>query len=82
LVGWGRVVSVCEASGTWTVHLAASRKRNWIADTRAVIDAAGRNRLETSNTDQRSAGSRMKATTKAATNVRNMDRLSGEQWHN
>ena len=52
-------------SGAWTVHLAASRKRNGIADTSAVIDAAGRDRLETSGPNQRSASSRLGLATKA-----------------
>jgi len=45
VVGRRRPVLVCQASGTRTIHLAASHRRNGLSDACAVIDAPRRHRL-------------------------------------
>src|SRR6266404_3731788 len=50
VVGWRRIMSVCKASGAWTLHLAEGGKWNRFAHPSPVIDAAGRHRLAPSNT--------------------------------
>jgi len=52
VVGWGRLVSVFEAFGTWPVHLAQNRKRDCVTDTSAIIHVAGRDRLGASGDRQ------------------------------
>src|SRR5271168_4841265 len=55
VVGWRRAVLVRETTGARKVHLAASGERHGFADARAVIDAAGRDRLAAAGAQLRSA---------------------------
>src|SRR5262249_41436199 len=56
VVGWRRVMFVCETAGAWALHLATSRKRNRVADASAAVDAFGGNRLATTATHIHAGG--------------------------